>query len=102
MNTEVKTNAGQPISTQSTHTVEHEPANATPEIHTTTQQFQEVRERMTAYEKSTVLWTRAAVLVSIAAVFVSILAAIFIWALLKTTIPAEFEVQRHFPSLPAE
>ena len=52
---------------------EPRPIDPAPPRPTTTQQFQEVKERMTAFEKSTVRWTRVAV-------GVSILAAIFVCA----------------------
>jgi hypothetical protein len=82
MNGEQQTQDSQPAPPPPTLTKEAEPADSPPAAPATAKQFQDVEERMTAFERSTVRWTRVAV-------GVSILAAIFIclqWKVMSDTL----------------
>jgi hypothetical protein len=70
MDREDETNTGQPEPPQAAPAQEPHKVDPPPAAPATAQQFKEVEERMTAFERSTVRWTRVAV-------FAAILAAAF-------------------------
>jgi len=71
MDAEDKPNTAQPESAQAAPAQEPHQVDPPPATPATAQQFQEVEERMTAFERSTVRWTRVAVGVSsLAAIFI--------------------------------